>query len=121
MKFTSALAKSRSRKKKLSTVTTRLHDYINEILPVKSEQNYRLQMITDEKLYSRIQCFLLEQCQLQVGISTIRLYVKKNYRRCHVSKLISCQYCFMLSDTSVILNSELRLAYEAHQQVMNSQ
>ena len=27
----------------------------------------------------------------------------------------------MLSDTSVILNSELRLAYEAHQQVMNSQ
>ena len=47
MKFTSALAKSRSRKKKLSTVTTRLHDYINE--KTLCEVRTKLQITNDDR------------------------------------------------------------------------
>ena len=77
----------RSRAKKLDNLRDVLMGYLDEIMPIKSGSNYRLQFLTDQDLCDQISQFLVEEHGVKVGNSTILKFLKKNTKRSHVSRM----------------------------------
>ena len=98
-----------------------LLDYFNEILPVKSDQKYHLQYLTDKELFFQIRWFLIENHGVLVHPATIRKFIKKETRRSYVTKLNSCFYYYKLRFDKQFLTDEKRIKYLNHKRLAKKQ
>ena len=107
----------RSRAKKLDNLRDVLMGYLDEIMPVKSGSNYRLQFLTDQDLCDQISQFLVEEHGVKVGNSTILKFLKKNTKRSHVSKPDGCLYCHALQHCPDQLTPDQKVEYVYHREL----
>ena len=88
--------KERRRAKKLDGLRPVLMSFVDEIMPVKSGSDYRLQFLCDKDLGAQIRQFLDEEYGVKVSNSVILNFLKQNIKRSRVSKPDGCHYCHSL-------------------------